>query len=363
MKWAALMLVLLGGCLDPVVGADCADGTELCDGRCVTAGTCTVPDAGPGGDGGGGDGDGGGGEDPDAGSPACDVGETLCNEVCVDLDEDPDNCGECGDECEPGQLCSEGMCEMQCEPPTTRCGMFCVNLDTDPDHCGACPIECDSGLCQDGECADATPGHIVVIGHDYEQSNPAMRRVVGNSVFLGLGSTVSVLVWEGDSTAALRNRTDAAIDEVSSAIGRNWVRTVATDPILVPAQLEDHQVFLIYSQRNGDDASFASWGDDWRVALDTFTSLGGTVVLLDGEAGDHGGTFQILRPSGLFDATGRSIVTGQTMRVVNPIDSVAANVPLMYAGEQATVSFETTETGHVVRDESDAPVVIHRVNF
>ena len=361
---ALLVLLLLVGC-DPLVGANCADGTQLCAGQCVPTGTCTIADGGPGGDGdggGGGDGDGGGGGDGDGGPQGCDIGETRCDGVCVDLDEDPDHCGDCDTDCIDDDVCSEGMCAPVCEPPTTLCGNVCVDLDTDPDHCGSCPNECESGLCVDGECADATAGHIVVIGHDYEQSNPGMRRLVGNAVFLGLGNSVPVLVWEGDSTPLLRNRTDAAIDQVAGEVGRAWVRTAATSVASVAAQLEDHQVFLIYSQRNGDDETFTAEGSEWATALDTFTRLGRTVILLDGE-GDHGGTFQILGPSGLFVASGRTAVTDQTLQVVNPIDGVAANVPVQYTGEQSTVSFTTAEPGHVVDSDDDSPVVVHKANF
>ena len=41
----------------------------------------------------------------------CDADETKCGGKCVDLDHDPDNCGECGLECANNVLCGGGMCD------------------------------------------------------------------------------------------------------------------------------------------------------------------------------------------------------------------------------------------------------------
>lgn len=41
---------------------------------------------------------------------SCRSGTTLCDDGCVDLARDPENCGECGQECGDGQVCSDSTC-------------------------------------------------------------------------------------------------------------------------------------------------------------------------------------------------------------------------------------------------------------
>jgi hypothetical protein len=60
-----------------------------------------------------GDGDGDG--EPDTGDgdgdgDACDGEQVSCDGMCVDLDTDPNNCGDCGVPCDEGQLCGLGEC-------------------------------------------------------------------------------------------------------------------------------------------------------------------------------------------------------------------------------------------------------------
>ncbi|AKU94858.1 hypothetical protein AKJ09_01522 [Labilithrix luteola] len=87
---------------------------------------------------------------------------------------DPNNCGQCGRKCSPGQICDDrtgdGVPECMCEPTETMCGspqeynLACADLLTSPDHCGACfhacqtwaehtKATCTKGLC-DVECED-----------------------------------------------------------------------------------------------------------------------------------------------------------------------------------------------------------------
>ena len=49
----------------------------------------------------------------------------------------------------------------------TNCSEQCVNLTDDPDNCGSCANRCSSGLCLGGVCQQQGVGHVVVIGHDY----------------------------------------------------------------------------------------------------------------------------------------------------------------------------------------------------
>src|SRR5438105_2763104 len=43
-------------------------------------------------------------------TPVCNAGETLCNNVCKNLQTDVANCGACGNACAAGQACANGLC-------------------------------------------------------------------------------------------------------------------------------------------------------------------------------------------------------------------------------------------------------------
>jgi hypothetical protein len=57
-----------------------------------------------------GDGDGESG-DGDGDPNLCNLDETLCEGMCVNTDEDPLHCGDCGMSCPPSQLCGFGTCK------------------------------------------------------------------------------------------------------------------------------------------------------------------------------------------------------------------------------------------------------------
>ena len=82
-------------------------------------------------------------------------GATLCGDVCVDTDWDPNNCGGCGVPCDTaaGELCSNGQCGTQCGGGTIQCGDSCVNIANNEQHCGGCDSPCDPGeFCVSSSC-------------------------------------------------------------------------------------------------------------------------------------------------------------------------------------------------------------------
>ncbi|MDQ3032929.1 MAG: hypothetical protein M3Y87_10965 [Myxococcota bacterium] len=381
----ALIAMLASGC-DSILGAECADGFEICDGRCVLIGTCDdaldggidgsidagdadldrdadVPLDAPRDD--GSPGDAGDGSTGDAGRgdaslpPGCDLGEILCDDLCVDGRSDPDHCGGCGIECAAGEVCSAGVCAPTCIPPLVLCDGLCIDVSSDPDNCGACGVVCASGICIDGECSDALASHVVALGHDYEMRRPGMNRLAGNALFLARGSPVRALMYEGGSTMATRVGTDAAIQQVATAIGRTWTRTAVSDPSKVTLELADADAFVIYAQTTATDAELRDLGVLWGRALDSFIRRGGVVVMFETMAAGHAGTWQILDAAELFECSGRSDISGATITVVDPADSVALRVPLAYMGERTTVRFDTAES-NVVSSDGTGPVVVHR---
>lgn len=92
----------------------------------------------------------------------CLATEDLCDDVCVNLDTDDDNCGACGEECDADEVCEDGACELDCASGEEECSGECVDLDTDEENCGDCGDDCAAGeACDDGicvlQCGGATP--------------------------------------------------------------------------------------------------------------------------------------------------------------------------------------------------------------
>ena len=67
---------------------------------------------------------------------------TLCGSDCVDIKNDPANCGSCGSACASGQACSAGVCTALCASPLMVCSGVCLDVRFDPDHCGTCTNAC-----------------------------------------------------------------------------------------------------------------------------------------------------------------------------------------------------------------------------
>lgn len=376
-----------------IVGAECRSDLSLCGGMCVDLSSdplhCGACDnacgsdqvcvggecIGPGADGGIGDASAGEAgvshdasmdgamSDADVGSdggstgPRCDVGELLCGEVCVRPDSDPMNCGGCGVGCDADQVCAGGSCESDCSAPRGICDGRCIDLRRDPYHCGECDVTCPTGVCAAGRCSGALAGHLVIVGHDYQESRAAMDRVAGNAVFLGRGLPVRVLVYEGDAVTASITGIDTAIDRLASDTGRSWTRAAALTSAEVPLLLADADVFVLYPQMNASDDVLADLGGAWARALSTFLSRGGVVVAFDGDSA-NAGTHTVLTYAGILDAGARTDVSRTVLTVTAPGDAVALGVPVRYRGERSTVRFDTSDGVAVVSD-SRGPVVVH----
>lgn len=96
------------------------------------------------------------------GTCVCRPGLTDCDGQCVDLKSDVNHCGACaGAACASDQKCEGGGCASTgsgCADGLTECSgssnrVACVDADTDPNNCGECGNRCDRGeLCVAGNC-------------------------------------------------------------------------------------------------------------------------------------------------------------------------------------------------------------------
>jgi hypothetical protein len=112
----------------------------------------------------------------------CGPGEACCDGYCADLASDINNCGSCGDACDPPGpyeygACINGNCEYECADGAVRCGETCTYLTWDPDNCGACGNVCggDFPHCNDGVCSECSYGQSkcngVCVDLDFDSNN------------------------------------------------------------------------------------------------------------------------------------------------------------------------------------------------
>ncbi len=149
--WVALLMLAPLGCWAEVFLPADTDGSSGAAAE-TTQGTTAVDDA-----------------SDETTADACGGNPDLltCDGTCVDPEDDPLNCGDCGVECAPDERCESADCvfdcdcdpiyevcedfECLCREGTERCGDDCVATVNDPFHCGECDNECDD-VCLGFEC-------------------------------------------------------------------------------------------------------------------------------------------------------------------------------------------------------------------
>lgn len=165
-----------GSCDAPLIkcagdSGSCVDTTKDPK-NCGTCGTvCSNPDGGP--EGGTGNPDSGlpppdGGYGPgwtlgttDCSNSKCGItcgqNTTLCNDnLCWDTTWAHDHCGSCSTVCATDEHCNKGKC---CGFGLGNCNNTCVNLMSDKQNCGACGVTCSGGTpsCIGGVCKSGPP--------------------------------------------------------------------------------------------------------------------------------------------------------------------------------------------------------------
>ena len=134
-------------------GTGCPSGKSCQSGQCLCTHTTCPP---------------GTSQDPATCQCLCPPGQTSCPTGCVDLQSDDANCGACGTVCPSGQSCQSGQClctpvtcpsgatqdpiTCQCPCPNGQsdCNGACVDLQNDANNCGSCGHQCQT--CKAGQC-------------------------------------------------------------------------------------------------------------------------------------------------------------------------------------------------------------------
>ena len=102
----------------------------------------------------------------------CGKAFSQCGSACVNLNNNVSNCGSCGSICAPpssngAASCGGGTCGIACSKGYSQCGNTCVNFKTDPKNCNTCGNVCTTSdpnatpTCANGKCAKTcNPGFI-----------------------------------------------------------------------------------------------------------------------------------------------------------------------------------------------------------
>ncbi|MFO0737072.1 MAG: hypothetical protein U0270_14385 [Labilithrix sp.] len=253
-----------------------------------------------------------------------------------------------------------------CAEDELACNDVCTKVKTDGQNCGACGRICPSNICIDGVCQGATPGDIVVIGHDMTKADAftTHAKVFKNAVHLPTTDPLRVLAFEQDAPADLVTRTRAL---TGSSLGS---RTL-TFGQAAPEALEDGNLYASWDVVLIDGVSAAnasSYGTRWATALDTFTKKGGVLVALDSGDGDIPGFFAATSLVTL--GTHQALPAGTQFVVSAPGDTVGAQLLSPYASFGPSVAFvgapaSTNDFAWVVKTADtnivDAPTVVHKI--
>ncbi len=307
--------LLLAGCFDSLISSPCARGFTLQAGQCVAldlpdAATDLpdTPDAATGGDG---------------------------NDARVDAGPDVHDAGQDAAVCTLDEVMCDGVC---------------IDVSADPDNCGACNRVCASGICTLGHCAGAPWGHIVAIGHDYMNYHPAMARVLGNAVALGLSHDVSVAWWVGTASESSQSNALSALTAGMAAQARPFhsVALPATPSASAFAGID----VLVVPPQVGDGNALEATAVTWKTALDGFLGAGGVVVVLEGH---DTVSYRFARGASLYSINAPVDVSGHPAMVVAPSDAVAEHVVSPYLAETSSMALRgigaavvTTAPGDVV---------------
>ncbi len=87
---------------------------------------------------------------------SCCLSNAICSGICVNLGADPDNCGVCGNKCPPAAPWCIGSTCTPCPSGSTYCADACTDTAIDSDNCGACGVVCPANSsCANGVCCGA----------------------------------------------------------------------------------------------------------------------------------------------------------------------------------------------------------------
>lgn len=413
-------LFVPGACgTDGIVGGSCQSGMTFCNGRCIdlssderNCGQCSnrcesgvsclngfCGGGGEGFGGFGGDGWGGAGNHGQFGGGGGTTGNIDGggaggfnefdviypiggggNDVCSPPYDTADHCGTCNTVCaEPTPVCADVgnkvyQCQVRCEDPLVNCNNACVDLNSDSDHCGRCNRACPSAICSGGKCIGAQAGHIVSVCMNYREvaASSQATTLLGNAVFLPMANPVKIMAYAEYADTAVVARVNQVIDWAARARGRSYQIATLTNPNDVNSSLKkpDFDVFLVYEQSLAPSGKLGDYGTQWSQTIESFSFVGGVIVVLDGNSG-IGEMGELFTNSAILPVTGKTNMSRKEVYNRDPGDVVGVNVvsPFLALRDSCVFTTSATEdanTSFVVTDNPTSaadrkPLAVHRI--
>jgi len=247
-----------------------------------------------------------------------------------------------------------------------------ADVMVDPNNCGVCGNVCPTGLCNGGVCHGAKPGHIVVVGHDYVGAAPglAISRVIANAMFLVHRNPVRVVAFEPWANPMSVASVRSTLDHAAALSGRTYSKTIANNAAELRAhlQIENFDVALVFDQAYAPEGALEALGAETKTSLDSFSRVGGVVVVLDGGSG-RSEMPKFLTASGMLGVASHERNTAKRVNVVAPADAIGIGVHSPYSAALSSVTFTLSEAASpllvtvVAEPTSELPVVLHKVVF
>lgn len=253
--------------------------------------------------------------------------------------------------------------ELICPEPLVACHGVCISVDDDARNCGACGRICPSNICVNRECVGATPGDVVLIGHEMKSgwNGSVQAKILTNAVSIPTTDPIRVLSFEfggdADNAASSRYLISYGIKDRTTKI------TLASFSELdSPNLYANYDVILM----QGDGGDAAGLGARWSSTLSTFTKKGGVFVALDD---GHANIPGFLTASGLLAVDSHVALPDSTHFIVSGASDVVGHQLLSpFASFGASVGFTgaatpSSDVTWVVRTQEDdsVPTVIHKV--
>jgi hypothetical protein len=147
----------------------------------------------------------------------CPMGKTNCSDACVDTQTDMDNCGMCGNPCDPMlETCSSGLC---CKMNEKVCNGMCIDVKGDAKNCGMCGNVCpmNNPVCSNGMCTNIPNGCKVVNGVTWCMDTQTGRSCNTYCTAIGLGNPTIT-----DSNWLNAQNTQALCTQIGTAFGLSF---------------------------------------------------------------------------------------------------------------------------------------------
>ncbi len=256
-----------------------------------------------------------------------------------------------------------------CTLPDIICNAVCIDPTNDPDNCGSCGKVCPSNICVAGKCEGSAPGHVVVIGHDYESAPTtfsSQARVLSNATLLPASNPLRVMSYEQYADAKAVSNAESVTLAEAKQLGRtiNYVATTSSTTVSSSLEITAYDVLLVHDQMKAPSGTLAQIGSTWATDgnVAAFLHAGGVVIVLTGGTGTAEMP-ALATNANLLATNAQTVITG-SLDVLAPADAIGSGVISPYVPKPSTVSLDTESNGGNVVwvvAQNGAPVVVHKV--